>query len=181
MYVEISKITIASEYWGNEDLDEISDVFHQKIERRKIERWAQEALDPALVITIIWIGREIISGILNTLGEDIWQSLKQKISKKVVDKNYPGLMVSFENGDSKVEFDLRSNDPKIIELGFDTVNEALRTINNTSGRINFSFDKTKKKWEKLEERTIVKTELPSSWLFFSLAKVGWSVDGYNCS
>ena len=155
--MEIFKVAIASEYWDEEDIDEISRVFLQKIERRKIERWAQAALDPALVITIIWIGKEVISGILNALGQDIWQSLKQKISKKVSDKNYPGLTISFQNGASKVEFDLRSNDPKIIERGFDTIDEALKTINNTSDRINLSFDKTKQKWEKLEERKIVRT------------------------
>lgn len=154
--MEISKITISSEYWDKEDLAEVKSVFNQKVESRKIERWAQESLDPALVITISWIGKEIISGILNALGDDIWKNLKHKISRKVSEREYPGLTLSFQNGDSKLEFELKSKDPKIIERGFDTIDKMLKTINNTGTRIYFVFDNTTEEWKQVEERKFVK-------------------------
>ncbi|MGI0088358.1 MAG: hypothetical protein ACREBI_10455 [Nitrosotalea sp.] len=154
--MEIVKITLASEYWNEEDIDEIREIFHQDIERRKVERWAQESLDPALVIIFAWIGKEIVSGILNKIGEDTWNRLKEKIVGKVSDKKYPGLTLSFKNGNGIIEFDLRSRDSKIIEKGFDTIKKALETINNPNEKIYFNFDIATQNWKKIEERKFVK-------------------------
>ena len=150
-------ITISSEYWDKSDIIEISNVFSQSVEQRKIERWATESLDPALLITFVWIGKEIATGFLNSIGQSIWEQLKIKISKKVEEKEYPGLTMSFKSGDSEVDFELKTKDPEIIKKGFDTIDSALKTIQNSNEKIIFNFNEAEEKWEKNEDREFVKT------------------------
>ena len=150
-------VTISSEYWDASDIVEISDIFPQPVEQRKIERWAVESLDPVLLITFLWIGKDIATGFLNSIGQSIWEQLKIKISKKVEEKEYPGLTMSFKSGDSRIDFELKTKDPEIIKKGFDTIDVALKTIQNSNEKIIFNFDETEEEWKKIEDRDFVKT------------------------
>jgi len=155
--MEEINITISSEYWEKSDVKDISEIFPQSVEIRKIERWAADILDPVLLITFVWIGKEIVSGFLNSIGSSVWEQLRLKISKKIEEKSYPGLTMSFKSGDSQIEFELKTKDPELIKKGFDTINSALETVRESSEKEFFVFDETKKTWTKVEEKKFVKT------------------------
>jgi len=155
----ISRVSIATEFWDENEEDEIIEIFSSfPTEKRKVERWeAGVALDPALWIVFSFVGGSIVTGFLNAVGSNIWTSLKEKISKKASDKKYPGVRFSIENSEQKVSLDLRTNDPKLIEKGMNTIQTALELVNEKENRSELYFDLNAEEWKIEPKRKIVKT------------------------
>lgn len=155
----ISKIVVATEFWDTDEENEIVEIFSDKFttEKQKVERFeAGELLDPILWIVVTWIGKEIAIGFLNSIGSDIWNSLKQKISKKASDKKYPGVRFSIKKTDQKITLDLRTDNPKLIEKGMDTFQKALELVDKQEEKIELFFDTSTEEWVKEAKRKIVK-------------------------
>ena len=157
---DISGIVLATEYVNDGDVSEIENIFSSKfsIKKETVQRWeAGELLGPTLWIIFYWVGREIVSGFLNSVGNDIWNQLKQKISKQVSEKKYPGVRFSIEYKNQKITLDLRTDDPKLIEKGMDSMQSALDLVEKQEERAELYFDTKTAEWVKISKKNIVKT------------------------
>lgn len=156
---DISEIALATEYVADGDVSEIENILSSKfsIKKETVQRWEAGALDPALQIIFYWIGKDIVSRFLNSVGNDIWTRLKQKISKQVSEKKYPGLRFSIENKNQKITLDLRTDDPKLIEKAMDSMQSALDLVEKQEERTELYFDTKTAEWVKMSKKKIVKT------------------------
>ena len=156
---DITKITFANEYWDKDDVDEILDIFSGKlpIEKKEIGRWEAEELAPVLWIGFTWVGQNIAAGFLNSLGSDLWNSLKDKLIKKQSEKNYSEFRFSIEGSNQKISLDMNTNNPELLKRGLDTVDHALQQINPNEARQDFHFDNEKQEWIKEGSKKIVQT------------------------
>jgi len=76
-----TRLTIAHEYWRNEDFDEIVGLFKNDflIEKTNVKRWSAEA-DPAILTLIFYlVGKNLIDSALSTLTSKMWETAIHKI------------------------------------------------------------------------------------------------------
>ena len=156
---DITKITIANEYWDERDVNEISELFSDKfsVVKKEIGRWEAEELAPVLWLGFVWVGQNIAAGFLNALGSDLWNSLKDKLAKKQSEKNYSEFRFSIEGSNQKISLDMNTNNPELLKRGLDTVDRALQQIDPSEVRQDFHFDNEKQEWIKEGSKKIVKT------------------------
>jgi len=155
LYLE-QKITIGTDGWEDKEVDEIIEIFgnDKKITREKLHQF-DFGLTLAIVIGITF-GGAILGGIGNAIGKDIWEKLKSKFSKRAEEKKHSALSFQFKNEKSSAQFNLKTENPKIIEKALDTIEDALKEINEGE-KSSFYFESKTEHWVKIEKGKFIKT------------------------
>ena len=145
---------IAYDGYSLSEINEIAQIV--KSDNIKIKPLIQlefEASALTIIITIILtkLADSIITGIGNSIGQDIWKKLKVWLSSKNRSKEFAiGLIL--QTNTQKIQLNIKGNDPKTIEKALDTVDNAIQKIKPNEANISFFFDSKTQQWDYIRKQ-----------------------------
>jgi hypothetical protein len=149
--MEIKNIKIATDGWEKVDIDKIRDMFPStiNIETKNLAQFQAEIVH-GIVIGIIIGG--VMTGFLNAIGADAWNSLKKIFIQRAKENKHSSIGFEISNETSTTRLSLKTEDPSIINRAFETIDNALEQVSSTEVKSQFHFDNDKKIWIKIVDR-----------------------------
>lgn len=150
---------IATEYWKEEDYDDLISVFSNEmpVENRNLARWEAAVGDPALLVAFTLLAGPLIETTISFLSSKLFEKFLAKLSNKMSTKNYPHLAFKFSNDSTDLTFELTSTDNETIQKSVNAIKDILsqETLRNENEFFYYNTDKGF--WEKFTAKPIIDT------------------------
>ncbi len=150
------KITIHSEGWSETELEEIENIFESHDVKRRSLAQFDAGISVGIIIIVSMFGGAILSGIGNSIGKDIWDKLKSKFSTRAKNNKHSTIGFVFKNGEQKVQLNIKTENPEIIEKAFSIVDKTLEKIIPNEKNISLYFDPKTETWSKIEDKKFMR-------------------------
>jgi len=141
-------IVSGNDHFSDEELFDLSDTLSSvfDVKTYRFEEYVADELIPYLRLIF---NNPITKGFLQTIGRDLWDSIKKKIANIAVKKKIESdVEFRFENEKMNISFRCRSNTPEVIESAFDKVIDVLKIVEQSKQReAQFIFNVVTNKWE----------------------------------
>jgi len=133
------------------ELRELSRGFepHFEVSLRRYEEFEAGELIPLLSIVI----SAVAFGFLEAMGEDLWKTLKDRISKSITRPNseFSDLQLQLKNAERTLTFKCRSKNPRTFESALDKAEAIARSNATIIGTREYVFDQKKGRWNRVEK------------------------------
>jgi hypothetical protein len=146
-----NKIYIETDGWEENEIDEIANILDSSGEITKRELKQFELVTAVAIIIGITFGVSFLKGFGDEMGRDVWKTLKTKFVERTKEKKNSTIGFKFQNNNSKVKFNVKTDDPELIDKAFTTIEDKLKEINEKEKDSSFFFDNEKREWVKIEK------------------------------
>jgi len=150
-----NKIYIETDGWEENEIDEIVNILDSSGEITKRELKQFELVTAAAIIIGFIIGTSFLKGFGDEMGRDAWKKLKSKFVERTKEKKISTIGFKFQNKDSKIKFNVKSDDPEIVDRALTSVEEKLKEISEKEKDVSFFFDNGEKEWIKIEKTNFI--------------------------
>jgi hypothetical protein len=132
--------------FSDEELIELKDVCETifDVEIMRYHELSTEVLEPIIIFVFL----EVTSGFLKAIGKEIWNKIKKKILKVVIQNKdgHSELEFRVKKGDTKIRFKFMTTNPNLMEEAIDKFPEALESAEEFEEEY-VEFDSEKEEWE----------------------------------
>jgi hypothetical protein len=149
-------VTFASEYWQLEDYNELISVFDEKlqIKNKEMARWAAELTDPAIMIFFTVLAKPFLDTAIKFLTSELFEKFTDKLSKKMKDKKYPHVILSFHDEHRGIVFEMTSTNDETISKSLKEIKEILTHTPLRNDKEYFYYNTDKEFWEQLINKSV---------------------------
>lgn len=149
-------LEIQSDGWSVDEINEIKKIL--ELDNVTIKSLAQFdfGVSTAIIIVVSMFGGAIISGIGNSIGQDIWKKLKSKFSDRAKTNKNSTIGFVFESDTQKIQLNIKTKDSNIIEKAFDTANEAIQKIKLDVTNASLFFDPKTQEWQHIKKQKFIR-------------------------
>jgi len=149
-------VALASEYWELEDYNELISVFDEKlqIENKEMARWAAELTDPVIMVIFNVLAKPFLDTAINFLTSRLFEKFTDKLSKKMSDKKYPHVVLSFHDENRDIVFEMTSTNDETIAKSLKEIKEILTHTPVRNDREYFYYNTDKEFWEQLINKPV---------------------------
>ena len=139
-------VIIGTSGWEDSEVEELIEIIGSRkfIKREEITE-LDFGISLAIYLGFLFAGA-IAGGVGAAIGKDIWEKLKSKFVKRSEEKKHSAISFQFKNEENVVNLNLKSENPKLIEKAFDTIELALQKVNPNDHKSSYFFDNEKESW-----------------------------------
>ena len=143
---------IAHDGYSAKEIEEIVDILQSDdVTIKQAVQFEYEALHTLLIILTL-MGKEIVLGIGNSIGRDIWEKLKKKLSTK----NNSNIQVIIRNDSKSIQLTIPATESSTILIAFDSAENAIQQTSTNTTSIKLFFDTKTQKWIEIKKRPIAR-------------------------